>query len=120
MRRRRPVAGGRRWTGGGGAGGRGRAGGPEADRAADGPGMREPHARPGPGDDTGPVTDATAAPVGTGWVARPLAARTPGGRWGLEHRPTGRWVAVGSEARCRTLAAHLTEADAILARPPPA
>jgi hypothetical protein len=49
-------------------------------------------------------------------VARPLDATALGGRWGIEHRPTERWVAYGSEAQCRTLAAHLNEADAILAR----
>ena len=38
------------------------------------------------------------------------------GRWGIEHRPTGAWVAFGSEAGCRTLAAQLTEADAGLRR----
>jgi hypothetical protein len=57
--------------------------------------------------------------TGTEWEARPLAwpARAaPGGRWGIEHRPTGRWVAFGSEALCRRLAAQLAEADAILAR----
>ena len=56
------------------------------------------------------------------WEARPLAALPgSGGRWGIEHRPTGRWVAYGSEARCRALAVHLAEADAILTRlgPPP-
>ena len=56
---------------------------------------------------------------GTGWEARPLAGparATPGGRWGIEHRPTGAWVAFGSEARCRALAAQLTEADAGLRR----
>ena len=55
----------------------------------------------------------------TGWEARPLAwpARaTPAGRWGIEHRPTGEWVAFGSEAQCRALAAQLTEADAGLRR----
>ena len=39
-----------------------------------------------------------------------------GGRWGIEHRPTGRWVAFGSEARGRALVARLTEADALLTR----
>jgi len=46
----------------------------------------------------------------------------PGGRWGIEYGPTGRWVAYGSEARCRRLVAQLAEVDAILARagaPPP-
>ena len=62
---------------------------------------------------------ATAAASGTEWEARPLAGparATPGGRWGIEYRPTGRWVAYGSEARCRRLAAQLAEVDAILAR----
>jgi hypothetical protein len=58
----------------------------------------------------------TAATAGGGaWEARPLDATALGGRWGLAHRPTGRWVAYGSAARCRALAAHLNEADAILA-----
>jgi hypothetical protein len=67
----------------------------------------------------------TETPSGTGWEARPVAARpvegrpAPEGRWGIEHRPTGRWVAFGSEAQCRALAAHLTEAAAVLARRPP-
>jgi hypothetical protein len=34
-------------------------------------------------------------------------------RWGVVHPPSGRWVAFGSEAVCRRLAAYLTEADAI-------
>jgi hypothetical protein len=38
-------------------------------------------------------------------------------RWGVVHLPTGRWAAFGSEARCRSLVAHLTEVDAILRRP---
>ncbi len=53
------------------------------------------------------------------WVARPAmgAPELPGAvRWGVIHVPTGRWVAFGSEARCRALVAHLTEVDAILAR----
>jgi hypothetical protein len=56
---------------------------------------------------------------GTGWAARPLtwpARATPGGRWGIEHRPTGAWMAFGTEARCRALAAQFAEADALLAR----
>jgi hypothetical protein len=66
--------------------------------------------------------DAPAA--ATTWEARPAQGHPafPGaGRWGVVHRPTGRWMAFGSEARCRALATHLTEADAILARhaPPP-
>jgi hypothetical protein len=63
-----------------------------------------------------------AAVIGTEWEARPLtwpARAAPGGRWGIEHRPTGRWVAFGSEARCRRLAAQLAEVDAILTRPGP-
>ena len=63
---------------------------------------------------------ATAAASGTEWEARPLARpgrATPGERWGIEHRPTGAWIAFGSEARCRALVAQLTEADAILSRP---
>jgi hypothetical protein len=57
------------------------------------------------------------APV---WVARPApgAPTRPGAvRWGVVHLPTGRWAAFGSEARCRSLVAHLTEVDAILRRP---
>ena len=53
------------------------------------------------------------APAG---VARAGGA---GGRWGIAHRPTGRWVAFGSEARCRRLAAQLAEVDALLTRPGP-
>ena len=52
---------------------------------------------------------------GTGWEAHPLrwpARATPGGRWGSAHRPTGRWVAFGTEARCRRLVAQLTAAGA--------
>jgi hypothetical protein len=44
-------------------------------------------------------------------------------RWGVVYLPSGRWVAFGSEALCRRLAAHLTDTDAILTRaapPPPA
>jgi hypothetical protein len=62
--------------------------------------------------------DAPAAGAAT-WVARPMmgAPALPGAvRWGVIHVPTGRWVAFGSEARCRALVAHLTEVDAILAR----
>jgi hypothetical protein len=65
------------------------------------------------------MTRATTT-SGTGWAARPLtwpARATPGGRWGIEHRPTGEWVAFGTEARCRALAAQLAEADALLRRP---
>jgi hypothetical protein len=58
------------------------------------------------------------APVAaTTWEARPAQSGRvfPGVvRWGVVHLPTGRWVAFGSEARCRDLAAHLTEADSIL------
>ena len=59
--------------------------------------------------------DAPAA--ATTWEARPAQGGRvfPGAvRWGVVHLPTGRWVAFGSEARCRQLAARLTEADAIL------
>ena len=55
----------------------------------------------------------------TGWEAHPLrwrARATPGGRWGMAHGPTGRWVALGTVARCRALAAQLTAADAGLRR----
>jgi hypothetical protein len=58
-----------------------------------------------------------AAPT---WEARPMQGHSayPGAvRWGVMHLPTGRWVAFGSEARCRQLASHLTEADAILSGP---
>jgi hypothetical protein len=60
---------------------------------------------------------ATASAVGaaSAWEARPLTAQAPAGRWGLRYRPTGRWIAYGSEARCRALAAQLAAADAILA-----
>jgi hypothetical protein len=66
--------------------------------------------------------DAPAA--ATTWEARP-GPGLPGPpgvapvgvvRWGVVHRPTGRWAAFGGEARCRRLAAHLTAADALLAR----
>jgi hypothetical protein len=63
--------------------------------------------------------DPPAAGAAT-WVARPMMGTPtlPGAvRWGVIHAPTGRWVAFGSEARCRALAAHLTEVDAILRRP---
>jgi hypothetical protein len=53
------------------------------------------------------------------WVARPMMGTPtlPGAvRWGVIHAPTGRWVAFGSEARCRALVAPLTEVGAILAR----
>ena len=61
----------------------------------------------------------SAPAAATTWEARPAQGHRafPGAvRWGVVHRPTGRWVAFGSEARCRQLAAHLTEADAILSR----
>jgi hypothetical protein len=63
------------------------------------------------------------APAATTWEARPVpgTARLPGAvHWGVVYRPSGRWVAFGSEALCRRLAAHLTETDAILtgAAPP--
>jgi hypothetical protein len=60
----------------------------------------------------------TTTSIGSAWAARPLA-----GRWGIEHRPSGRWGTFGGAARCRSLVAHLTEADAILTgapAPPPA
>jgi hypothetical protein len=58
--------------------------------------------------------------TGTGaaaWVARPMLGtpELPGAvRWGVVHGETGRWVAFGSEARCRALVTHLTEVDAIV------
>ena len=61
-----------------------------------------------------------ASTAATAWEARPMHGDPglPGAvRWGVVHLPTGRWMATGSEARCRRLAAHLTEADTILARP---
>ena len=65
------------------------------------------------------MTETTATSIGSEWAARRLAVR-----WGIQHRPSGRWVAFGSEARCRSLVAHLAESDAILtgapAPPPPA
>jgi hypothetical protein len=60
--------------------------------------------------------DATGAGRAA-WEARRLPGRPAlfgGTRWGVVHVPTGRWVAFSSEARCRRMAAHLTEADAIL------
>jgi hypothetical protein len=67
--------------------------------------------------------DATAPTIATGWEARPVAAQpaapATGGRWGIVLRSTGRWVAPGSEARCRALVAHLAEVDAILTRSAP-
>jgi hypothetical protein len=69
--------------------------------------------------DATPTMGAPAPKRGTGWEARPVApppagpAGPPGGeRWGVRHRPTGRWVAFGREAQCRRLAARLTELDA--------
>jgi hypothetical protein len=64
----------------------------------------------------------SAAAAATTWEARPARGRRvfPGAvRWGVMHLPTGRWVAFGSEARCRQMVTHLTEADAVLARPAP-
>jgi hypothetical protein len=63
-----------------------------------------------------------APTAATAWEVRALhwpPTATPPGlrRWGVFHRPTGRWAAFGSEARCHSVAAHLTEVDAILARP---
>ena len=55
------------------------------------------------------------------WAARPAMGvpHAPGDalgavRWGVVHVPSGRWVAFGSEARCRRMVAHLTEVNAIL------
>jgi hypothetical protein len=64
----------------------------------------------------------TIGTVGTGWAARPGApAGGPGARGARGRRaPAPRpWVAFGGEARCRTLVAHLTEVDAIVARNAP-
>ena len=62
-----------------------------------------------------------APAVGTAaWVARPAmgAPELPGAvRWGVVYAPTGRWVAFGSEARCRSLVAHLAAVDTILGSP---
>jgi hypothetical protein len=58
----------------------------------------------------------------TDWKARPLegqTARPESGRWGVVHVPTGRWIAFGSERRCRAVAAQLAEIVAILRRPGP-
>jgi hypothetical protein len=62
--------------------------------------------------------DAPGAVAAT-WEARRLGAlpRLRPVRWGVVHVPTGRCVAFGSEARCRQMAAHLAEVDAILTRP---
>ena len=62
--------------------------------------------------------DAPEAVAAT-WEARRLGALPllRSVRWGVVHVPTGRCVAFGNEARCRQLAAHLTEVDAILTRP---
>jgi hypothetical protein len=60
-----------------------------------------------------------APAAATTWEARPAQGHPafPGAvRWEVVHVPTGRWMAFGSEVRCRQLAAHLTEADAILSR----
>jgi hypothetical protein len=59
------------------------------------------------------ATGAVAAP----WVARPAMGAPGAGRWGGVHAPSGRWVAFGSEARCRAVAAQLRQVDASLRRP---
>jgi hypothetical protein len=56
------------------------------------------------------------AAAGTVWEARPVAGGAAA-RWGVVHRPTGRWVAFGSEAQCRRVATRLTEANATLPDP---
>lgn len=69
------------------------------------------------------ATEGTGAAGAAGWEARALGGRLAppgGGRWGVVHRPTGRWVAFGGEARCRQMAAHLNEVDAILRGDAPA
>ena len=53
---------------------------------------------------------APADVAGSGGAGGALGDRAPA------HRPTGRWVAFGTEARCRALAAPLAEVDALLAR----
>jgi hypothetical protein len=61
--------------------------------------------------------DAAAVPV---WEAHPAPGEAdppPPARWGVVHRPTGRWVAFGDEAQCRRVAARLTEANATLPDP---
>ena len=63
------------------------------------------------------IETAPASVVGAEWEARPLDAQAPGGRWGIQYRPTGRWIAYGSASRCRALARQL--ADAILGRRAP-
>jgi hypothetical protein len=65
------------------------------------------------------IETATASLVGAEWEARPLDAQAPEGRWGIQYRPTGRWIAYGHAARCRALARQLAAADAILARSAP-
>ena len=62
---------------------------------------------------------AAAKGIETEWVARPRAARTRPERWGIVYRPTGRWVAYGSETRCRALVTHLAAVVPILAQSAP-
>jgi hypothetical protein len=75
--------------------------------------MTELHGGPEPGGHPGPTMAAAAGPV---WEAHP-AAGGAAARWGVVHRPTGRWVAFGSEAQCRRVATRLIEADATLPDP---
>ena len=49
------------------------------------------------------------------WAAHPAPPDPPQlgpERWGIRHGPTGRWLAFGPEARCRSLVARLTAAPA--------
>jgi hypothetical protein len=65
----------------------------------------------------GPDALADAAPA---WEARRLGVPPEAAvRWGVVHVPTRKWVAFGSEARCRRVAAQLTEVDTILGRHAP-
>jgi hypothetical protein len=104
----RPAAGGAWWVSGG--------------VAPASPWCYAPGGRPRPrwAGRGGAEMDTTATATGAAtWVARPatgLPAPPGAGRWGVVHAPTGRWVAFGSAARCRALAAHLTEADSLLRR----
>jgi hypothetical protein len=57
--------------------------------------------------------------AGPAWEARPVPETPPAEarRWGGAHVPCGCWVAFGSAARRRAMAAQLVAVDAILRRP---